>query len=72
MNSSIQDIPKRRGRPKTTGRGEGVLVRLQPAQIRQLDAWIAEQPDPKPTRPAAVRQILDGVLSGQPYRPTRD
>ena len=34
------------------------MVRLQPDQLAQLDAWIEEQPRPSPTRPEAVRRLL--------------
>ncbi len=36
-------------------------VRLQPEQLARLDAWIASLPDPKPTRPEAIRQVLEGA-----------
>lgn len=48
---------KRRG-PAPTGKGLPVTVRLQPDQLSALDGWIAEQPEPRPTRPEAVRAIL--------------
>jgi hypothetical protein len=55
-------IPKRkRGRPATGGRGEGILVRLQPNRLTAIDAWIAEQSAPM-TRPEGIRAILDTVL----------
>jgi hypothetical protein len=34
------------------------MVRLQPDQLAALDAWIATQPEPKPSRPEAVRRLL--------------
>lgn len=64
MTQSIRDIPKKRGRPKTTGRGEGVLVRLQEPDLPALDNWISQQPDPKPTRPQAIRLALRDWLTG--------
>lgn len=45
------------GRPPT-GIGTMVGVRFQRDQLAALDNWIAQQPDPKPTRPEAVRQIV--------------
>ena len=53
-------IPKKRG-PKPTG-GIGVMVRIQPALLAQLDAWIAGQPIPQPTRPEAVRRLVQQSL----------
>lgn len=48
---------KSKGRP-ATGKGLPVQVRLQPDQLAALDAWIAKLPDPKPSRPEAIRQAL--------------
>jgi hypothetical protein len=42
--------------------GEPVVVRMRPEQIKALDAWIVSQPDPKPSRPEAVRRLLDARL----------
>jgi hypothetical protein len=55
---------KRRG-PLPTGKGEPVMVRIQPAQLAALDAWIARRPDPKPSRPEAIRRLLDAQLNGK-------
>lgn len=52
--ASSRDITKSRGRP-ATGKGVGVLVRLQPDQLAELDAYREAQPD-KPTRPEALRR----------------
>ena len=59
MSKSIRDIPKKkRGRPSTGGRREGVLVRLEPEQFEALDAWIAKQ-KPKSSRPEAIRRLVE-------------
>ena len=34
------------------------MVRMQPPQLAALDAWIAEQPEPRPSRPEAMRVIV--------------
>jgi len=47
----------RRGRP-ATGKGVQIGVRLQPDQLAALDRWIEAQPEPRPTRPEAIRQLL--------------
>lgn len=52
---------KKRG-PAPTGKGEPILVRLQPTQLQALDNWISAHPDPKPTRPAAIREGLKDWL----------
>ena len=37
------------------------MVRLLSDRLTALDAWIARQPD-KPSRPEAVRRLLDRAL----------
>jgi len=64
--ASIDDIgKKKRGRPATDA--TPVLVRLMPTQVAPLDAWIEAQPDPKPSRPEAIRHALTNWLNGQGY-----
>jgi hypothetical protein len=65
MARSLQDIPKKLGRPKTTGRGAGVLVRMQEAHLAALDAWIGHQPEPRPSRPEAIRRLAQMSLEGR-------
>jgi hypothetical protein len=55
-------VPRKRGRPPT-GKGTQVQVRLQPKQLAKLDAWIKRQPKPKPSRPEAIRQLIEKQLS---------
>ena len=40
-------------------------LRLYPELDRALDAWIAAQPDPKPSRPEAVRRLMEIGLAAQ-------
>lgn len=54
-------LAKKRGRP-ATGRGQTVGVRIHDDQLAQLDAWIARQDEPQPSRPEAIRQLLAGAL----------
>ncbi|PTD20432.1 hypothetical protein CV103_11380 [Sphingomonas fennica] len=58
MSNAIGVNTKKRGRPVTTGKGQLVGVRLQPDQLAALDTWIEAQPEPRPTRPEAIRQLL--------------
>jgi hypothetical protein len=59
---SIPDSEKRgRGRPKT-GIGRTIGLRLYTDEEAALDAWIARQPEPKPSRPEAIRRILRDAL----------
>jgi hypothetical protein len=53
-------IPKKRG-PKPKGI-IGLMVRVLPDFVQRLDHWISKQPDPKPTRPEAIRRLVDAVL----------
>lgn len=59
--TSIAGTKKRPGRP-ATGQGVQIQVRIQPEQLRILDAWVSVQPDPKPTRPAAIRKLMAKAL----------
>jgi hypothetical protein len=46
---------------------ELVRVRLERPLLDALDAWIATQPDPRPSRPRAIRRLLAdtlGVVNG--------
>ena len=58
--SSNNDTKKGPGRP-ATGQGTPIQVRLQPDLLASLDAW-REGQDDKPTRPEAVRRLLDKSL----------
>lgn len=61
MAGAIDDIEKRRrGRPRTDA--TPVLVRLYPDQLAALDRWIAEQREPRPSRPEALRRIVSETL----------
>lgn len=51
-------ISKKRKGPAPTGKGLPVMVRFQPDQLAALDRWIDQQPEPKPTRPEAVRRLV--------------
>lgn len=54
---------KKRG-PPATGKGWLVGVRLQPPQLKALDAWIEDQ-TVKMSRPEAVRKLLVNALDGR-------
>jgi hypothetical protein len=43
------------------------MVRLPLAHLATLDAWIADQPDPKPTRPKVIREALTEHLKAKGY-----
>jgi hypothetical protein len=52
--------PKKRG-PPPTGKGTPIQVRLQPFQLKALDAWIAKQNAPL-TRSEAIRAMMETIL----------
>jgi hypothetical protein len=41
------------------------MVRLQPHQLEALDRWIEAQPEPRLTRPEALRRLADLGLANQ-------
>lgn len=62
MSGQETAITKKRRGPKPTGVGQLIGVRLQPAQLAALDAWIEGRDDPKPSRPEAIRLLLANCL----------
>jgi hypothetical protein len=60
MAKSIRDIAKKRvGRPKTTGLGTGILVRMHDGNLGALDTWISKQKESGLTRPEAIRRLVE-------------
>jgi hypothetical protein len=59
MKKSIfSDIRNKRiGRPPVNA--VPVLVRIPPAEMEPIDGWIKEQPKPKPSRPEAIRRLVE-------------
>lgn len=53
------------GRPRIDA--TPITVRMPPAQLSPLDAWIADQPDPKPSRPEAIRVAVSEHLKARGY-----
>ena len=60
---------KKIGRPRIDA--VPVNVRLPPDLLVDLDAWISEQPEPKPSRPEAMRLLVADALVGLGMRPQR-
>src|SRR5215216_5196168 len=67
MKTSIRGTLKQRGRPKTTGPGLGIQVRLHEPQLAALDRWIKAQPAPKPSRPEAIRRLAAEKLKSRGF-----
>jgi hypothetical protein len=64
-------IPRKKRGPPATGKGEPVVVRMQPPQLRALDDWISKQKPPFPSRPEAVRRLVEVGLAHSAKRPAR-
>src|SRR5262245_19513230 len=64
MPKSVRVSTKKRGRPKTTGKGELIGVRILPPLLKKLDAWINSQVS-RPSRPEAIRGFLERGLAGR-------
>lgn len=73
-NVVMSDTPRPKanigGRPRVDS--EAVSLRIRRPQLAKLDAWIAEQPKPRPSRPEAIRRLLEALLGAQTTRPTLD
>ena len=59
----------RRGRPVTNA--VPVLVRLRVEHLAAIDKWIARHPEPRPSRPEAIRRMIAEHLTGQGHIRTR-
>jgi hypothetical protein len=67
---------KKRGRPALYEGSEGkgapqIGLRLPPPELAAVDFWIAKQPKPKPSRPVAIRRLVELGLTVKttPARP---
>lgn len=56
--SSQSLVPKKKRGPAATGKGTQLQVRVHDPMLAALDAWVDAQPDPKPSRPEAIRALL--------------
>jgi Arc/MetJ-type ribon-helix-helix transcriptional regulator len=52
-------IPRKKRGPPATGKGEPVVVRMHPPILAGLDEWISKQKPPFPSRPEAVRRLVE-------------
>jgi hypothetical protein len=55
---AIKKSPKK-GRPKSTGAGTPMVVRMHDPQLAAIDSWIG---DAGLSRPEAIRQLVDWAL----------
>jgi hypothetical protein len=66
-----KSVPRKKRGPPATGKGEPVVVRMQPPQLKALDDWISKQKPPFPSRPEAVRRLVEVGLAHSAKRPVR-
>jgi hypothetical protein len=64
---SISDNKKSRGRPRTTGTGTLVGVRLHPPILGAIDNWRRSEQD-LPSRSEAIRRLVEQALSARRKR----
>ena len=55
-------LEKKRGRP-SIGRGLQFNASFRPEVARQIEAWIASQPEPQPSRSEAIRLLVEKGLA---------
>ena len=65
--SPAASSPSKASKPGSpaTDKGAAISLRLQPPDLVRVDAWVAAQPDPKPSRPEAIRRLIEKGL-GEP------
>jgi hypothetical protein len=61
MNEASVSFKRKTGRPRVGAKLVGVSLPPQP--LAALDAWIAARPEPRPSRPEAIRQLLEKALA---------
>jgi len=66
--SLLSQLRKKPG-PPATGKGTLIGVRLQPPELAKVDGWAAGQED-HPSRPEAIRRLLDRALPARPDEPS--
>jgi hypothetical protein len=69
MGLSISRTGKKRGRGRPATGSESIHLRLLPQQMANVDKWISDQAD-QPSRPEAIRRLIDLGLSAHP-KPAR-
>ena len=62
MNAATGDNEKRTRKPRAKQTGKMIGVRLQPDQLAAVNLWIAAQPEPRPSRPEAMRRLIEQAL----------
>ena len=58
MAGARADGEKNKGGRPRTGIGPHIGLRLYPDIEEALEEWIAQQPEPRPSKPEAIRRLL--------------
>ena len=64
MRAQEFSVTKKIGRPPGRTAPETATVRVPVEILHAFDAWIAAQPEPRPSRPEAIRLALKDRLTG--------
>jgi hypothetical protein len=62
MTRQEKVLEKKRGRP-SIGKGLQFNSSFRPELAARIDAWIGKQPEPKPSRPEAIRRLVEKGLA---------
>ena len=62
MAQDLKIIKKKTGRPPGRTRPPTKPVQAPVETIAEIDAWIAAQPEPKPSRPEAISRLVEKGL----------
>jgi hypothetical protein len=63
MPDEATALARKKPGPEPTGKGLLLGVRVQPPLVELIDAWIAAQPEPRPSRPEAIRRLVEKALA---------
>ena len=69
MGKQTTMIAKKRRGPIPTGKGQQIVVRMQPAPLADLDRWIKGQIEPDLSRPEAIRRLVEIGLKAKGAKP---
>ena len=64
MSGQEKILEKKRGRP-AIGKGLQFNAMLRPELAARIDQWIEAKPNPKPSRPEAIRQLVEKGLDSE-------
>lgn len=61
----LSETKKTRGRPRGSVKPATAVLRVEESTLKTIDDWAAKRPDPKPTRPEAIRQLVEVALRAE-------